>query len=826
MGNAARHLGSQRSIRVAGRRRAQRAAVLLAGALLLAGGGQPAPALAASAGRAASFGHTPASSANKVTLAQQKADPRGDAKISIDSLTPTVPRSGDTLNVSGTVTNTGRATIAGAHIGLRVGSGGAPLASRSDISAVAKRTALTYLDGNELLGHTLDVAKLPAGATRPFTVKLPVKDLRLGRDGVYQLSVSITGQTSGAAYLHTIGIERTFLPWYSGDSDAKPTKLAFAWPLIDKPHIDARTLSEPASERQSPVFRDDELAAELGAGGRLRQLLDIGKDLPVTWVIDPDLLATVDAMARGYQVADAARDGDGDGSADSGTEQSATTTHPGTGTAVAKQWLYDLREAVKGDQVVALPFADPDLASIAHSGRYVPGTLDHLKSATDLAATTTHTVLRVWPDTDVAWPVDGAVDPSVVAVARAAGADNVLARSDTLRESSGLSYTPSAARPIGSGTTAVVADAKLSQAFRGDMNDAGSATKAVQEFLAQSLMITMEAPNTQRSVLVTVQRQPTASAAQAMKQALTAARSGGWVDPVKLADVEAATPDPSANRTVPRSRSYPARLRKGEIDAKAFRDIQQTQAQLDGFLVILSQTDRVITPFGSAVLRSMSSSWRGDETGEAGFRIAVREYLDSLVQAVSILDKNKVTLSGSSGTIPVTVKNDLAQQVTGLELRVSSSQPNRFEVGDAQPLTIDASHSRSLKFPTSAKANGLVKVTAQLYTADGAPYGKPMEFTVDVHSATNTVIIVIGVGFLLLLLAGFRMYRKRVAARRDEAAGGPGEPAAGQPAADVVEAPATPAADAAAGEAQPGDPEPDTSVETAGPASPNEKVER
>ncbi|GAA4953226.1 hypothetical protein GCM10023238_19500 [Streptomyces heliomycini] len=58
-------------------------------------------------------------------------------------------------------------------------------------------------------------------------------------------------------------------------------------------------------------------------------------------------------------------------------------------------------------------------------------------------------------------------------------------------------------------------------------------------------------------------------------------------------------------------------------------------------------------------------------------------------------------------------------------------------------------------------------MVAQLYTQDGQKYGEPVTFDVKVTEITATVMLVIGGGVLLLVLAGFRMYtqRKRAAAR-------------------------------------------------------------
>src|SRR5207247_1562390 len=120
-------------------------------------------------------------------------------------------------------------------------------------------------------------------------------------------------------------------------------------------HLTARTGSD---EQQTPVFYNDDLLQELSPGGRLQQMVALGKDLPVTWVIDSDLLASADVMTKRYRVMTESGD-----------------TIPGTGQRYAKKWLLDLQEAVRGAQVVTLPFADPDLASLAHSGKDVPGAL-------------------------------------------------------------------------------------------------------------------------------------------------------------------------------------------------------------------------------------------------------------------------------------------------------------------------------------------------------------------------------------------------------------------------------------------------------------------
>ncbi|MFE3328696.1 DUF6049 family protein [Streptomyces sp. NPDC059176] len=713
--------------------------------------------------------------------------------VSLDTLAPSVPVKDDTLTITGTVTNKGKDPVTEAEVDLRVGP---RMSGRADIDEASERTGYSPGSDARALGgpYAVKIPRLASGISEDFTLTVPVSKLNLDEAGVYQLGVSLSGRTAREPYDQVLGIERTFLPWQPSAMNKK-THITYMWPLISTTHLSAET---GPGEQQTPVFDDEALAAELAPGGRLEQLVSLGADLPVTWVIDPDLLASVDAMTRNYKVRN---------------EQGGTT--PGRNQAIAKKWLSSLENAVRGSKIVALPFADPDLASLAHRGKDVPGSLSHLQPATAVAQSTVETILHVSPSVDFAWPVDGAIDPSIVDVATSAGAHKVIARSDSLRETGPISHTPSAARPIGGGTTAVVADERLSTAFYGDMSAAGTSTLAVQKFLAQTLALTLETPNAQRSIVVAPQRMPTAVQAQSMARGLSGLSGQRWTQPLDLTAAAAVKPDPDATTRVPASSRYPKQLRAGELPMETFQDVKGTQETLDNFKVILTAPDRVVTPFGNAINREMSTSWRGRAVEAASYRHGVQSYLENLTTEVKLIPKSSLTLSGRSATVPVTVQNKLVQGVDHLVLRLTSANPTRLKLDDStviaeEPVKVEGGHSQSVKFTASANANGPVQVTAQLYTEDGKLYGDPMTFTVKVSEITPTVMLVIAGGVLLLVLAGVRMYtqRKRAAAR--EAAAGT------EPADDDRDD--TPE--------QPSDPTPDTGPESADASGAGEKVDR
>ncbi|MEV1006238.1 DUF6049 family protein [Streptomyces sp. NPDC049881] len=712
----------------AGNRRPRRLLALLTGLIAgtpLLAGLTPAPAVAAAP-------------------VEATADSRMTT-VSIIDLTPASPGADDTVTVRGTVTNNGDSAIVDSSVSARTG---VELTSRSAIEDALRRDGFTdrTVDGAIVDEYSQEIGTIAPGLSATFALDVPAEALELGEDGVYQVGVTLTGQTEAERWDHIYGMGRTLLPWQPDGTGSARTGLTVLWPLISTPHLTAET--GPDAE-QTPAFRDDSLLEEISPGGRLDQLVELGADLPVTWVIDPDLLASVEAMTEGYRI--------------------DTPDGPvnGQGQEEASAFLQRLRTVVRDAEVVALPFADPDIAALAHRGQEVRGTLDHLRDATVMAGDTVQAILDIDARTDFTWPVEGAVDPEIVSVGTSAGADKIIARSDSLRAPDSLAYTPSAPRPLGDSATAVVADARLSTLFEGDMASGAAASLAQQQLLAQTFSITQQEPANERNILLAPQRMPDARQAQAMASALTALQEDGdWVRFAPLSETADATPDPALSADVPSASDYPQSLRDQELPTSAFQAMRHTQRTLDEFAVILTRPDRVETPYGNAIRREMSTSWRGEAQDASEYRASVQNGLEELRSQVRIIPKSPIMLSGRSATIPITIQNNLVQDVRGLELRITSSRRFGLEVSGPQEITVSGGHSQSVKFTTTARANGKTIIEAQLFTADNKPFGEEMRFQADVNSITSTVLMVIAGGLLLVVLAGIRMYTQRKRASR------------------------------------------------------------
>ncbi|MGW4382077.1 DUF6049 family protein [Kitasatospora sp. NPDC004531] len=707
-------------------------------------------------GLVGAFATAPAAAAGGTAMVTAAGDYPAAVRIDtvqVGTAAPRIARENDTVTITGKVTNSGSEKLKAPKVMVRVPSAGKPmLATRSDIDLMGSWSTPSTKDGTPLDGPAQEIGDLEPGQSKDFSLPVAVSALNAKETGSYELAVDLWGST-GDEKQHPLGIARTYLP-VQGRTTAQPSKVSVVWPLTHSPVLVAQTMPD---QDQTPVLRDDSLVGELTGDGRLNQLVEIGKTMPgLTWAIDPDLLDTVFAMTRPYRVQKPGT---------SGESAREDNTVPGTGRDAATAWLNNLRHAVAAQpdsEVVSLPYADPDLASIAHNGAGLNGVDAALRKAMTAGQVTSESRLAVNTRSDVAWPYRGLLDQRTAAVAGAAGGRLVLVNGASMPESDKLTYTPNAARPIGNGQTAVVSDAVLASLFQGDLKTEQDRTAAEQRFLAETLAIAHQEPEHPRGVLVLPSRSLTVGTAQALHDSMAAATgNGGPVAPVSLQKVADLPADPAANTNVPND--YPGEATAGELSSAEIHATMGLQDGVDQLMLILTQPERVRGPFSAAMVRSMSTSWRDQQKVGSDYRAGVQHYLDNLKSAVRVPKKSTVTLPGDNATLLISVKNDLTQGVGNLELRVSSVQPNRLNVGENQPVVLDATTARTFRFPAEAQVNGQVLVTAELWTTgpNAQRYGEPVEFTVDVTSVASGVTYVIAGGTALMILAGIRFYLQR-----------------------------------------------------------------
>ncbi|MEV0091470.1 hypothetical protein [Streptomyces sp. NPDC050738] len=650
--------------------------------------------------------------------------------VTLSSLSPAVPVDGGTVTVKGSVQNTAASAVTGLQVGVRMGEG-KPLSGRKGIADVAGRSKPVSADGNEISGHLDDVGDVAAGKSADFSLAVPVSALGLDKAGVYEFAVDAQGTPDGAQKAETVGITRTFLPWYPSGSSAVATSVSAVWPLTATPHINAWSMA--VGDEGEAVFSDDSLADDLGDGGRLDAAVQAADDLPVTWVVDPELLAEASAMADGYRVAS---------SPDDSGQQAVQDNTAGSGRNAASSWLKRLKSAVSGGDVVSLAYGDPDLASVAHHGAGVDGLTDLMQQARTDGVAEVKDALEVTPDTGVAWPADGRVDTEIVRLAKSLGESAVVTSSSQVSGGGPV-------RATSAGSTALVADSTLGGVLAGDSGQVA----IEQRVLAETLAVTLASPKDRAGLFVVPPRQVSGDAVKALGAALGAAQDAGWVKGVTLDQLRTDMAAPAAEIAVPAASAYPASESADEISAGQLQSLVEQKARLASLLPLLTAPDRVEQQTAAAMASGLSTAWRADQSKGDAYREGLADSITASLGAVHLVQKSKITLSGDSGKLQVSIDNGLQQKAQGLVLKVTSQAP-MLEIGEVPELALTAAAVSTVSVPVDARSNGQAQVTAQLYRTDtGKAWGDPVTFTVEVTSIQTGALWVVGGGVVLMLVA-------------------------------------------------------------------------
>ncbi|HEY3872352.1 MAG TPA: DUF6049 family protein [Actinocrinis sp.] len=673
-------------------------------------------------------------------LAPARAAAQNPVSVRLDSMSPSAAKPGDTLKLAGSLVAPAGSSFSGVSVRLGV----ADLSVRSDMANAAGS------DSNPVFDDSDTVGSLAAGATVPWSLSVPVSALNLmTQHSVY--AIDVEAWSDGGE----IGVTRTYLPYdMSGDSAFQPTQMVLLWPVTAQPSLDGHSVTGV------PEASQDQAVQQFAPGGRLAQVLaDPGQvsGLTVSWLVDPDLLQTAANEQYGYTL----------------YPNGAT----GAGSQDAAQWLAAAKTDLGGasGELWQVPATDPDFDSLAAADPAFAGQM--VQNAKTLTGTTVKDLVGRTPSGMVAWPANGQADPAAVSLAQSAGPSAVLLDSGSvdLRTPSN-SYTPTGLSALSGGTPLAISDTDLDSIFDGDPADAaysGSSQSllASQRFLALSALIALERPylSTPRTIVVTPPRQvqPNLPLLQAVGQA------SGWIKTVGLSTLLSATPDPEARTNTPAQSSASA---AENLTADQLAAAESANTSLQSLEQVLTDPKQTTASYSPAVLRAVSTSWRGAASAQEKFTAAVGGRLSTSVDAVHLVPKANVTLSGKSGQIPFTIENQLSLSVR-VGIRVTTDRSG-LTVHSIAVQTIPEG-STTVEVPVDSTVSGAsVTVTAQLVTDSGTPFGTPESLTVSVSSIGTITLVVFALSAALLVVGVvLRIYRGRRRRREQPAEAGPGESA-------------------------------------------------
>jgi hypothetical protein len=685
----------------------------------------------------------PASTASAEPAADRVPD--GVLQLDVQQVSPTVLTPGDDVTVRATLRNTGAREVSG--LSARLLAWTPRLRTREDVRGWATDDFRGIDAGNVLL-RDAPVTSLPPGGELPLELTAPASGLGLPRSasswGPRGLTLDVVDARS-----RQLAKARAFVVW-----DPRPAGAAQSGDLTTLSVLAPLTAGPP--DVASAVLPPDRVAELTADGGRLARVLQVASRPGVAWALDPALLTA------------ATQAGTPDAAA--GTPSPSTPTQgataPGDGTpGTPSAWLSALQDAATSRDVVALPQTDPDLAAIAHAG-----TPELYTRAVQQGRRTVADLLDAPARTDVAWPATGAADPATARLAAAAGATAIVLSAGAQPPEDPDVGTVTGRSTVTAGDTrldGLLVDTGLSTTLE-DAVEGRAPVLATSRLLAETAVITRSGNAPHLLLALPRDWDPDVAAASG---ALDALGSAPWVRRAPLRDLVDTEP-PDVDREDVRLTEQD---RAGELPPAGLRQAASAVDAVQGVTAALTRPERVLEGVERSAVAATAVSWRDDLPA---WRQAVDRLLATgraVAGGVHVLEGSAVNVVSSEADLPVTVANDLGQEVQV----VVSLQPRspRLVPEGTVAVRIPAESTERVALPVKAVANGNTEVVVNVRAPDGAPLGAPVTVPVRVRADWETRGILVAGGLLALVLVVGLVRTIRRGGRR----GGGVDPVASEP---------------------------------------------
>ncbi|MEJ5868345.1 DUF6049 family protein [Pseudokineococcus sp. 5B2Z-1] len=735
--------------------------------------------------------------------------------------------------------------------------------------------------GEVVLGEPL-LQPLAPGRVRDLVLRLPADGLGLPEDdaswGPRGVAVDVVDARGSR-----LSADRGLVVWYPVADGAAapgvddPARVGVVVPLTGAAP-DVRTALVPDAEMADLVDGGSAGSRE----GPLGRLLELAAVPGTTWALDPLLLDSSDPGTGEPSAGEASPDADdrvepgqqdGAGEAGDGADGGVPTTAPPAGatapttgapravtaaepTEGVAAWRSDLLAAAPDHQVLALPRGDVDLLSVAaaeqpslwaagvrqgraslvRAGLVEPPQQADDQQADDPPADAPPTTggAGAGVRTDVVWSARGELGERAAALAADQGAVAALLAPTAGGTPDGAAAVPldpgagAAGDDEGAALTGLVGDEDLATLLERAATRGEGDPRAAARLLAETAVLARggspDRSGGPAGALVVAPRgwdvDPSAGA-----RALTALLEAPWTRATPATDLPGGPGGTAAAAGSGREEALPERadgappppLDRDVLDAAASA-LAATDA-LDGTL-----TDGApLTAARRSLVAAAALAHRGDD-GWAAAAGAVLRDVAALSDGVRLLQGGAVTVVGSQASVPVTVSNDLGQDVRVVVAAASSSP--RVRVRQDVTTTVAAASRTQVLVPVEAVGGGDARLLLQLRSPEGGALGPQVVVPVRVRlewAEWGTA----GVAALggLVLLAGLVRSVRRV--RRRPPGEGPRSPepavaaGAGPPPGSPARAPTAGAPTAATPPARtspPGRPPPEPGAPAAQPA--------
>ena len=716
-------------------------------------------AMTVTAGTAPAFSAQGTAHATAAPATAQMID--GQVTLSVDSLAPEIITSGQDLNISGTIANGTDEPLRGLSLTARVQDSTELTVTGLESWLASERDSATRAID---LG-VLDSSIAP-GAVQTFSLTVAADDLSLGQEDQWgPRGMEVTASQGRNA----VAQDRTLLVWDTGEKAARSRVTALI-PVT----ASAEDLTLLTTGAEVPT---DAQLADLRR--RITSLLALAGD-GVVLAVDPALLealgVTEEPPSAATPSASASPSANDTGNADGGeaspvpsasagpptdspsaapSTPSATASPSGpgqdsTGRSPGRVLTRALTEALAAGDVIALPWADIDVAGLTHLGES-----DLLADA--WKRTGDSRTVAVGAPASLTW-LAGDLDSATLNALPESARTIVTAPGD-LPVTEEMTYTPSQVTSVGS-RTVLTPDTNLSDTLGGTLVTDESTNRlsdldAVQLLRGETAVITRQAPAISRSIVMTLDRADAATIdTKALAARLRALRESSWTSPQGL---EALTAEAAAQQ------DEGVKMHRADVPDQVIGDTELSSADmtaaratrdyLTSVTSILPDPRAAIGSASEVVVRTASSVWRSDPAGRTDMAESARERGTAVTTGLTAVPSRTINLIASEANLPVRITSSLNQDATVVVRLLSGSA--RLQTVEDIPLTVPADGQANATVPVRAVGSGDVDLTIMLLAADGTAVGAPQTIHMRVHADWESRgTRAMGAGLAILLVGG------------------------------------------------------------------------
>lgn len=579
----------------------------------------------------------------------------------------------------------------------------------------------------------------------PASVSVGIGD----EEGIYPATISLL-DLGGATLLDSL---TTHLMFYPEDPDNR-LNFVLAVPLNELPARGPDDVFDFGVTGGQPTLEES-----LANRGWLRKTLDeltrlTGRRLRLGVAPTPRLVEEIADMSDGYRRGD----------------EEVQESDPAA--EAAASFIEDLGQLLEADgvQPLLVPYANPDLPSLAASGLD-----DHVGTQVAIGQAVLDDALDIEIEPDWIFPPAGQINSDSLAQLRISSnaAERTFFTQMSLAQPSNLLFSgcpieelsstcPVSVETAGGETIGYQADPGLQQRL-GNLAGTNNARLDLQRFFAETAMIRQEQPGRIDRILQATLPSMWNPGPKLIRTLYRGIARAPWLKTVTPQEGLELDITPVARRVVDEAPRLTNELE--DTDYSAIADAVDMVESFDSIGPPPALIQRLL---GNVLVSESRSWWMDDELalrGE-GYAQASLEEARAELDKVSIEVNERITLTSRAEDIPVRVLNNAGYPVKVL-LQLNSPKLT-FQNGGVR--TFDAGRT-PLSVPVRADFSGIFTVTMSLVTPDGSetiaesqPSVRSTEF--------NNIAVFITVGALLFLVAFYvaRWYRRRtVQAAQDPA---------------------------------------------------------